>query len=268
LEKENKDLNDYINLMNEKDKRSEDVKLTLNETDNDKFLKAEIERLEFDKSQLTNDLASIKANDNDQHQVDFDSIRLLEDKFNRVMKDNADLKEKNQELEHVVQQLQFETETIVDYISMYQMERLKLNDKYKIKDESIRSLSTQLQVNKLALHEINNYLNAFARLSQTKTQTLNQEEEEEEEETKTTQNLTGDSKRDYLLQQMQALINELTSKSSTTLNALSATTTSPFNSISSQKKLQNETQINPKSIADFRSQTFICSECYGDLFIV
>ena len=28
------------------------------------------------------------------------------------MKDNADLKEKNQELEHVVQQLQFETETI------------------------------------------------------------------------------------------------------------------------------------------------------------
>ncbi len=28
------------------------------------------------------------------------------------MKENADLKEKNQELEHVVQQLQFETETI------------------------------------------------------------------------------------------------------------------------------------------------------------
>ena len=28
------------------------------------------------------------------------------------MKDNAELKEKNQELDHVVQQLQFETETI------------------------------------------------------------------------------------------------------------------------------------------------------------
>jgi hypothetical protein len=28
------------------------------------------------------------------------------------MKDNADLIEKNQELEHVIQQLQFETETI------------------------------------------------------------------------------------------------------------------------------------------------------------
>lgn len=31
---------------------------------------------------------------------------------------------------------------------MYQMERIKLNEKYKIKDEAIRSLSTQLQVNK------------------------------------------------------------------------------------------------------------------------
>jgi hypothetical protein len=28
------------------------------------------------------------------------------------MSDNAELKEKNQELEHVIQQLQFETETI------------------------------------------------------------------------------------------------------------------------------------------------------------
>lgn len=83
------------------------------------------------------------------------------------MKHNADLIEKNQELEHIIQQLQFETETIsmftwlsflwfgfkllfylVDYISMYQMERIKLNEKYKIKDEAIRSLSTQLQVNK------------------------------------------------------------------------------------------------------------------------
>lgn len=32
---------------------------------------------------------------------------------------------------------------------MYQMERLKLNEKYKIKDELIRTLSTQLQVNKV-----------------------------------------------------------------------------------------------------------------------
>ena len=36
---------------------------------------------------------------------------------------------------------------------MYQLERKKLNQKYKEKDESIRSLSTQLQVNKVAIFE-------------------------------------------------------------------------------------------------------------------
>ena len=39
---------------------------------------------------------------------------------------------------------------IVDYITMYQVERTKLNEKYKIKDEAIRTLSTQLQVNKVS----------------------------------------------------------------------------------------------------------------------
>lgn len=34
---------------------------------------------------------------------------------------------------------------------MYQMERTKLSEKYKIKDEAIRSLSTQLQVNRVSL---------------------------------------------------------------------------------------------------------------------
>lgn len=40
------------------------------------------------------------------------SMKLLEEKFTKVMKDNADLKERNQQLEHIIQQLQFETETI------------------------------------------------------------------------------------------------------------------------------------------------------------
>ena len=33
---------------------------------------------------------------------------------------------------------------------MYQMERNKLSEKYRVKDELIRSLSTQLQVNKVS----------------------------------------------------------------------------------------------------------------------
>lgn len=45
----------------------------------------------------------------DQQLVNF---KLLEEKFKRVMQENADLNDKNQELEHIVVQLQCETETI------------------------------------------------------------------------------------------------------------------------------------------------------------
>ena len=38
------------------------------------------------------------------------------------MKENIDLRDKNQDLEHAISQLQFETK--VDYITMYQLERL------------------------------------------------------------------------------------------------------------------------------------------------
>ena len=85
----------------------------------------------------------------------------------------------------------------------------------------------------------------------------------------------NEPKKAYLLNQIQSLLNDLTNSSSTTLNKISpmqikspSSTSSDFsNKINGLDKL-NENQINPKSIADFRSQTFLCSECYGDLFIV
>ncbi len=40
------------------------------------------------------------------------NMKLLEEKFNKIMKENAELIDKNQNLEHIIQQLQFETETI------------------------------------------------------------------------------------------------------------------------------------------------------------
>ena len=138
-----------------------------------------IESLENEQKNLIDQLNEAKSNHIRSADVEvkpseqLNSLQMLEDKFNKVMKQNADLKDKNQELEHVILQLQCETETIgklaflksfkiffckywlylVDYITMYQLERKKLNQKYKEKDESIRSLSTQLQVNKVAIFE-------------------------------------------------------------------------------------------------------------------
>ena len=92
--------------------------------------------------------------------------------------------------------------------------------------------------------------------------------------------IINEPKKIYLLNQIQTLLNDLTNSSSTTLNQISSMQIKSLNSSSSDfsnktnynnpnglSKL-NENQINPKSVADFRSQTFLCSECYGDLFIV
>lgn len=100
----------------------------------------------------------------------------------KVMQENVDLKEKNQQLEHIVAQLQFENDTIgeyffhilssyyqkifilsflVDYISMYQMEREKLAQKYRIKDDIINKLNTKLQINKFSIKKLNECLHEY-----------------------------------------------------------------------------------------------------------
>jgi chromosome segregation ATPase len=68
-------------------------------------------------------LLNVASDDKQKSQtiaVDHQNAKLLEDKFMKVMKDNANLKEKNQELEHIILQLQFETETIGNFISGFE----------------------------------------------------------------------------------------------------------------------------------------------------
>ena len=119
----------------------------------------------------------------------------------------------------------------------------------------------------MALHEINNNLNAFLILSQ-----VNNE-----------QNTTGantnadanglEQKRDFVFRQIQQLLNELTYNSSSTLNLIAATQAknSKDNEINVANDLNSKlsiNQIDPRSISNFKSQTILCSSCYGDLFIV
>ena len=78
-----------------------------------------IESLESEQVSLINQLNEAKSNNTSRladaetkPSEQLNSFQMLEDKFNKVMKQNAELKEKNQELEHVILQLQSETETI------------------------------------------------------------------------------------------------------------------------------------------------------------
>ena len=130
----------------------------------------------------------------------------------------------------------------------------------------------------MALHEIHNYLMAFVKLSQIDS-TSSDAATAQSSEVET----SNQPKKTYLLGQIQSLLNELTLSSTTTLDVVSSTqsksnssaspspTSSPkldsVNSASLNNKLAAN-QIDPKSVASFRAQTFLCSECYGDLFIV
>lgn len=72
------------------------------------------------------------------------------------MRENADLQDRTQQLEHLILQLQSETDTIGkkksssidrslislgDYISLYQQQRQQLHRRYQEKDDYIKQLS-------------------------------------------------------------------------------------------------------------------------------
>lgn len=88
-------------------------------------------------------------------------------------------------------------------------------------------------------------------------------------------------KREFILAQVQNLLNNLTQTSSSALSTLSneLTSSSQINSSKTGSKdleypslsnniRANQGEIDQKSVAKFRSETVICSNCYGDLFIV
>ena len=57
------------------------------------------------------------------------------------MRDNADLQDRTQQLEHLILQLQSETDTIGDYIYLYQQQREQLHRRYQEKDDYIKQLT-------------------------------------------------------------------------------------------------------------------------------
>ncbi|CAF4578058.1 unnamed protein product [Rotaria sp. Silwood1] len=85
--------------------------------------------------QQSNSSFSLDSNDNNQSQ------QQLFEHLNESIRENADLKDRIQHLEHVILQLQSETETIGDYIYLYQQQREQLQKRYQEKDIYINQLT-------------------------------------------------------------------------------------------------------------------------------
>ncbi|KAF5275581.1 hypothetical protein FQA39_LY06693 [Lamprigera yunnana] len=69
------------------------------------------------------------------------AMRHLEEKFTRTMADIANLIEEKQRLEHIVTQLQSETDTIGEYIALYQHQRGILQQRTQEKDVQLKRLA-------------------------------------------------------------------------------------------------------------------------------
>ncbi len=128
LEKENKDLNDYITLVNKSlEKKQAETQVVLSSAEQEEIIDRQLKkiedlgesvrRIEMERDSLAEKVKELEISSGvlTPEYVDpksFANFKLLEDKFIRVIAENADLKEKNQELDHVVMQLQCETDTI------------------------------------------------------------------------------------------------------------------------------------------------------------
>ena len=88
-------------------------------------------------------------------------VRQLEQRFKHTMERVAELTEEKQKLEHLVLQLQSETETIGEYITLYQKQRAVLHSRAREKEQVFRQLLDQRNQQQEQLHKLKILLSDF-----------------------------------------------------------------------------------------------------------
>ncbi|XP_058830870.1 golgin subfamily A member 2 isoform X2 [Topomyia yanbarensis] len=84
-----------------------------------------------------------------------EAMEKLQERFKRTMLEVAELSDEKQRLEHLVMQLQGETETIGEYITLYQQQRRLLKQKDMERDLQLQQLANDREVMRLKLKELN-----------------------------------------------------------------------------------------------------------------
>jgi len=90
-----------------------------------------------------------------------EALEKLQARFRRTMLEVAELTEEKQRLEHVVTQLQFETETIGEYITLYQFQRRVLKQKEHERDIQLKHLSADRDKMNEKLIQLNALIEKF-----------------------------------------------------------------------------------------------------------
>ncbi|XP_024946857.1 golgin subfamily A member 2 isoform X2 [Cephus cinctus] len=107
-----------------------------------------------DDSSLTLIQSSTQTVEKEEPSIQPEAVRKLEEKFKTTMEKIAELSDEKQRLEHLVLQLQGETETIGEYITLYQRQRAILNQKQKEREEAFYQLIEQRNQQQEQLHKL------------------------------------------------------------------------------------------------------------------
>lgn len=113
------------------------------------------------------DFSDRNVEDNNLHNKTLDerllnkesAMKHLEEKFKKTMQEIADLTDEKQRLEHLVLQLQGETETIGEYVALYQHQRMVLKQKAIEKDQQLKQLANDREQMKLKLENLSELIN-------------------------------------------------------------------------------------------------------------
>lgn len=84
-----------------------------------------------------------------------EAMEKLQERFTRTMSDIADLTEEKNRLEHLCTQLQGETETIGEYIALYQCQRQQLKQRERERDVQMQTIVHDREEMRLKLVQLN-----------------------------------------------------------------------------------------------------------------
>lgn len=123
--------------------------------------------VENQETALANHEAAVEAVENNVDIQDTDSVgstiniateeamEKLQERFTRTMTEVANLTDEKQRLEHLVMQLQGETETIGEYITLYQQQRRLLKQREVEKDVQVQQIICDKEIMKDKLSQLN-----------------------------------------------------------------------------------------------------------------
>ncbi|KRX18895.1 Golgin subfamily A member 2 [Trichinella nelsoni] len=140
---EHQNLSDRIETLSEEDEKLQNRMLSLNASLAAKELLSSSDRF-----------ASGRRNNGQSTEDLLRSLHELQQRFIQAMNENASLTDRNQRMEHMIIQLQSETETIGEFVTLYQHQRRVVRQRLIEKEEYVAQIAREKEVMKEKVAEL------------------------------------------------------------------------------------------------------------------